>query len=150
MAFTYCTKNPAAKKAATSSCGRHNISGITSANAFYSKIAADRKVEPPIPHSCVTQRWAQGPSNVAIIMSLQGRWHRRCFGSVGFSFLLEYKVKIMEKHRFRLIQSLVIGIQKLCHPSCKPFWIKSARNKAGSSTRAKDPNALPLLHPHLS
>ena len=50
-------KNPAAKKAATSSCGRHNISGITSANAFHSKIAADRKVEPPIPHSSVTQRW---------------------------------------------------------------------------------------------
>jgi len=50
-------KNPAAKKAATSSCGRHNMSGITSANAFHSKIAADRKVEPPIPHSSVTQRW---------------------------------------------------------------------------------------------
>ena len=31
--------------------------GITSANAFHSKIAADRKVEPPIPHSSVTQRW---------------------------------------------------------------------------------------------
>jgi hypothetical protein len=57
LAFTYCTKNPAAKKAATSSCGRNNISEITSAKAFYSKIAADRKVEPPIPHSTVTQRW---------------------------------------------------------------------------------------------
>ena len=30
---------------------------ITSADAFHSKIAADRKVGPPIPHSSVTQRW---------------------------------------------------------------------------------------------
>jgi hypothetical protein len=49
-------KNPAAKKAATFSCGRHNISVITSAKAFHSKIAADRKVEPPIRHSTLGRK----------------------------------------------------------------------------------------------
>jgi hypothetical protein len=72
LAFTYCTKNPAAKKAATSSCGRYNIVEITSANAFYSKTAADRKVEPPIPHSpSLTQ-----PSGAACDATLVRKVHQ--------------------------------------------------------------------------
>ena len=82
--------------------------GITSANAFHSKIAADRKVEPPIPHSSVTQRWgarsinrcdhhefagASGAAGVSV------RW--------GLASFLEYRVKILGKHR--LIQALISG-----------------------------------------
>jgi hypothetical protein len=130
LAFTYCTKNPAAKKAATSSCGRYNISEITSANAFYSKIAADRKVEPPIPHSLnppaqhVMPRWGVRSIKRCDHMSLQGRWSHRCFGSAGFSLLLEYKVKILEKHRFRFIQSLVSG-----HTEAVPDELQTVLNK---------------------